>query len=59
MKFILGFMLGIVVSVVGFSGIVGTLDRAVNVVKWQIEQLTYEHDQQARHAEQFATQPQE
>ena len=59
MKFFLGFLLGIVVSTVGFGGIVGTLDRAVEIFKWQVEQLLYEHDQQARHAEQFATQPQE
>jgi hypothetical protein len=59
MKFVLGFFLGIVVSTVGFSGIFGVLDRGVEVIRWQIEQLTYEHDQQARHAEQFATQPQE
>jgi hypothetical protein len=59
MKFVLGFFLGIVVSTVGFSGIVGTLDQAVDVVKWQAEKLSHERDQQAQPAQQSATQPQE
>jgi hypothetical protein len=39
MKFIAGFVLGVVVATIGFSGVARILDKATNVVKEQSTEL--------------------
>lgn len=39
MKFVIGFVLGIVVGQIGFSGMAQILDRGVNAVKQQAQEV--------------------
>jgi hypothetical protein len=40
MKFIIGFVLGIVVGQIGFSGLARMLDRGVNMVQQQAQEVS-------------------
>lgn len=40
MNFIIGFILGIVVATIGFSGVAKELDKMVNVIKHESTEIT-------------------
>lgn len=40
MKFLIGIVVGIVISTAGFSGVARMLDRGIEAVKIQTEELT-------------------